>query len=443
MATNQAASPPVEPKDRRPAWLPVELPAGPIAPGAPYPRAGCGPFGSTVTPPPPVVAQPPVVQPASYPDPKNYEWVHRHGDPLPPTAEPGVLETLVGARGHSALDEAVGAVHAIDRLLSDAKAIDDAARAERSRPSQWADRLMATLPGFGRSRPAASPVTIDLTARRSVYFDRACLIAKLLKVEPPSLIDPRFLSPDAAKAELALVEASISGLDRKAADVDGYGRLGIQPDLTIPEIDEQIIGLAERREASGPRPRTHLTPSLPQAVVAPTRRVFPQDEVVNSLNHFHRRRRELAAQVKSLEAAELAKAKAEADRVKATASRVKQAVEAAGGVELVASSIVAAMALSEPQQAVNPGLAAIEQELAHLRAAGVESGPSIDSARARRSELTAAAEASARDRASARRARAASLLTDSLAGNALSVEMLRTLAEASANAFPAGFSASL
>jgi hypothetical protein len=409
----------------------------------PHPRAGYDRDGLPYVDPrtaaaPPVVVERPAVAAPAHPDPKNYEWVWDPSQPLPPVASSATLAVLVEARGQSALDEAVGAVRAIDLLLVRAEALDDARRREHGKPGSIADRLISVLPGFGRTRPEPSSVTRDLGARRGIYADRCRTLAKLLKVEMPVLIDPRYPSSATARAELGRVDAAICEEAGVAGDADRYGRRGVVAE-SVPEIDEAIIGLVTRREGLAPRQGRAWESTAPRAMVERTRTVFGQDELVASLEGYARCRRQLADQVLALEAAERARAIAAAELVKATAARVESAVKAAGGAEALTSAIVAVLALAEPPRPADPELAVIETNLVALAAAGVSSGPSIVSARSRRAELTAAAEASAARRASARRARAGSLLSAASAGQASAVAEIVALAVASPHAFPAGF----
>jgi hypothetical protein len=389
----------------------------------------------------PAVVPPPVPQPA-YPDPKNYAWVYDASSALPPMAEPGVLAVLVESRGHSAFDDCLGAIRQIDHLLKDAQAIDDETARVRAK-DVWGSNLSGVIPGFARVRPDPTPAADDLTARRGVYFARVVALAKLLEVEPPVCLDPRIRSSAGARAELGRAEAAIADRARLAGSQDAYGRSGVRPE-SMPEIDGLIIGLANRRAAMAPKPlkqwesRQSRGPDYPA-----TRDVFPQDLLIADLNASVRRKAELAHQAEALEALELARDRAAAELVASTAARVEGAVEAAGGVGAITSAIVAALTLGEPPQAADPEPARIAAELAALKAAGIESGPSVVSLRARHSELTARAEASAARRVAARRSRAESLLSAASAGQATAVSEIEGLAVASPAAFPAGFADAL
>jgi hypothetical protein len=395
--------------------------------GPPYPKPGHDRFGQAIdSPPVPVVA---VQQPAAmplWPDPKNTAYTYSADDPMPELAEPGVLEALAGARGASSLDEALGAVRTLDRLLGDATA-DARGQVEHGRHREWADRLMGVMSKFGRARPPYRAASIDIAARRAIYAGRCRALAQILEVEPGPPIDPRYPTVAAARAELGQADEGIAGLGRIAGDVDRYGRRGVVEARTVAEIDDAITALAEAREAAS------------KAGAPRTRAVFGQDTVVAEWNHLARVRVAMAEQIIALEAADRRRAIAAADSTRATAARVESAVKAAGGTELVVSSIIAALTLLEPVRPALAELDEINEDMDRLCRAGINTGPAVDSLRARGAVLITASTARSEARVSARNAKAAELVEHAAAGEPDAVSEIVALAEASPHAFPAHF----
>lgn len=423
------------PPRRPPLSAAVALPTA-VGPGPPFERPGFDRFGQpyqdprTVVPP---VAKEDRVDPvelaaaraarAAEEDRAAAERIgyrYSYDDPAPPEADRESLQALLVARPR-AREEVLDAVRALDRLAAYPAATQPAGRVGGG----LAEALGQALPSLRGPRPAPD-IPADLARRRAVYWRRAADLAALEGVELPPIIDPRKPGLADVERELADVERELEAQGGYAADHYGYARMGtLEPDKA--DLEAQIWRLARERTAAEAQPQRHA---------------WPQDVLLGRLNDLVRRRRALAHQIVALEAAESARSAREAALVTGTAVRVSRAVESAGGAEAVELAIAAAWVLEEPHAPVDPELGRIAADLARLAAAGI-SGPSVDSARARRSELTARAEAEARDKVDARKARAGALLADALAGEAEAVESLRELASSSPAAFVGGFAEAL
>jgi hypothetical protein len=318
---------------------------------------------------------------------------------------------LARSRGTAALDECVSAVRALDRILSDPRA-DDMGRAAYER--------RGSASTGSRKRPPYRPVSIDVAARRTIYHGRCVALAKLLQVGPPAMIDPRLTTAAQARGELAKVEAGIGDQGRLAGNADAYGRLGFTGPPDVPEIDELIGELAERRAFALTPPKLYPVQGG-WGQVSRDRPIFAQDVVVRALDDLHRRKAELLDQVVNLEALEAARDRAASEKVASTAATARAAVDGSGGVDAVVDRLIVARALAAPPIA-DPSAAAvagIDEELARLEAASIDpSSRAVVSLQARRERAIAEGQSTRQGQASRRRAAAEDLVREALAGGA-------------------------
>ena len=342
----------------------------------------------------------------------------------PADIDPEALALLAQARGAVAVTELVGAIGVLDSNLH--------------------SRI------WGLSGPPdlieAVPSMLDWRARRDVYAARLAALVAILGCDPPDIGDPpmvpqsslfdrdphethlgRGLARDEGAVRRCLddLTTSLSSTAMIAANDASYGNVGRQYQVSWAELDRRIAEHESaiqrlRKATSGMKPLP-LPPHM-----------WPQDGLLSRASNLLGQQRVARDDLAAIDAD---KARA----VELVKAGIAAAIAAAGGVASVETAVTAALTLGSPAEVSPVELDAIDARIAQLRAAGVESGPSIDGLMARRTEVMAASIVTTANTRAGRRERAGSMVRDALAGQESARQQLETLATSQPTAFPVGF----
>jgi hypothetical protein len=343
-------------------------------------------------------------RPASPPLPV-IKYGYQHVVPHPQPIDDEALAILTDIRGQSAVDEVESQIRALDDTvrhflgrMTDRQGVSDAVR---------------VLP--------------DIFARRAKFRARTVALRRLLALPETSVGDgpkiPVLNNPGNFDREFGFLITSQLNLARKELDriqasIDSY--------VAVMRNDERYC------EAVYPLDMATGGPHLG----AP---VLPQDGVLERLNAWCSRRREIQARVSALEG----------DLQRATqlvSTLVKKAVNDAGGFDAVVTGTIAADALTSPQPtwaAATAEHAAAEASLRKLEAAGVKEGPAYTAAQARSKEAAAQLDSAKGEDVAKRRAVALGIVEDALAGTEKGRARLESLANSAPSAFARGFASAI